>query len=263
MQAAAPGSARLWPQDEPGRVDQLREQLRDSRGGRVLFVSHCLLNENVRYLGGATRTGAVVELAQAAFDNGVGLVQMPCPEQIAWGGVWKTRLVSGYARDETWGRHPRARQVAAAFFVGWTRAILWPTAGFVASQITDYRRAGMDVVGVVGVGASPSCGVTCTLDFDAAFDAVATCPLRELTRSMMNERVVAANTRPGRGLFTAALLAALARRHMTVPTFEHDLLAELDGSRELPTGLMAALEGCGRTPTAASGDRVPPRRGVG
>jgi predicted secreted protein len=261
MQAAAPGVARLRLRDDPERVDQLRKQLHDARGGRVLFVSHCLLNENVRYLGGATRAGAVVELAQVAFDNGVGLVQMPCPEQLAWGGVMKKRLVSGYAREETWGRRPRARHVAAAFFVGWTRVILLPLAGFVASQIADYRRSGMDVVGVVGVGASPSCGVTCTLDFNAAFDAAATCTLRELTHSTMNERVLAANTRPGRGLFTAALLAALARRHMTVPLFEHDLLAELDGSRELPTGLMAALEDGG--PTAASGDRVPPRRDAG
>ena len=33
----------------------LLEKLRDERGRRVVFLSHCLLDENVRYLGGAFR----------------------------------------------------------------------------------------------------------------------------------------------------------------------------------------------------------------
>jgi hypothetical protein len=32
-------------------------RLRDERSGRVLFVSHCLLDENVRYAGGASHRG--------------------------------------------------------------------------------------------------------------------------------------------------------------------------------------------------------------
>lgn len=38
----------------------------DQRGGRVVLLSHCLLNENVRY---------------------PCVVQLPCPEQRAWGGA--------------------------------------------------------------------------------------------------------------------------------------------------------------------------------
>lgn len=36
----------------------LRNRLRDGCGGRVVFVSHCVLNENVRYPGGAARQGS-------------------------------------------------------------------------------------------------------------------------------------------------------------------------------------------------------------
>jgi uncharacterized protein YbbK (DUF523 family) len=42
---------RRWPAD-------------DARSGRVVFVSRCLLNENVRYPGGATCPDAVPEVLE-------------------------------------------------------------------------------------------------------------------------------------------------------------------------------------------------------
>ena len=35
------------------KLEQLQRALADKRSRRVVFVSHCILNENVRYLGGA------------------------------------------------------------------------------------------------------------------------------------------------------------------------------------------------------------------
>ena len=206
----------------------------------MLFVSHCLLNENVRYLGGATRPGAVVEVVRTALEEGVGLVQMPCPEQRAWGGVLKTRMLEAYGR--AWlARHGGARRRVARAVTVWTRLAVAPLARRVAADVADYRRSGMTVVGIVGVGASPSCGVTCTIDLPAALGTLASCPLAELTAEGVNRRVVMANTAPGTGLFTDALRAALRRRHLAVPFFEHDLIAELRGEARLPEGLPQAL----------------------
>jgi predicted secreted protein len=64
----------------------------DERSRKVIFLSHCLLNENTRYAGGATRRGIVEEVIRPCLVEGLGVVQMPCPEQIAWGGVLKPRL---------------------------------------------------------------------------------------------------------------------------------------------------------------------------
>ena len=66
-----------------------------------MFLSHCLLNEITRYLGGACRPGAVREVVQACLDGGLGIVQMPCPEQHAWGGVLKRRLLWFFGSDRT------------------------------------------------------------------------------------------------------------------------------------------------------------------
>jgi hypothetical protein len=39
------------------RLELLCDRLQDERSGKVLVLSHCLLNQNVRYLGGAVHPG--------------------------------------------------------------------------------------------------------------------------------------------------------------------------------------------------------------
>jgi hypothetical protein len=58
----------------------LLERLEDERSKRVIFVSHCLLNENTRYPGGAFRRGCVDELVDSFQQEGLGIYQMRCPE---------------------------------------------------------------------------------------------------------------------------------------------------------------------------------------
>lgn len=221
------------------RLGLLRGSLADGRGGRVLFVSHCVLNENVRYLGGAGRPAAVLEIVQAALDHHVGLVQMPCPEQRVWGGVLKRRMLATYGQASLASSSHLRRGVAAAA-AGATAAAVVPLARQVAGQIEDYDRSGLAVVGVVGIGSSPSCGVLRTLNLGGALADVAACPIRRLNRETMTG-IVAANARPGAGIFTAAVRRTLRRRNLAPPFFEHDLLAELAGGRALPDGLLAAL----------------------
>ncbi len=60
------------------RVDVCRDvvdRLTDARGRRVEVLSHCLLNENIRFPGGATRAGVVREAVDPYVRDGVGIVQ--------------------------------------------------------------------------------------------------------------------------------------------------------------------------------------------
>jgi hypothetical protein len=75
-----------------GCSEQLVRQLADARSGRVVFLSHCLLNENTRYLGGACVAGCLPEVVQPCLEQRLGMVQLPCPEQLAWGGVLEPML---------------------------------------------------------------------------------------------------------------------------------------------------------------------------
>lgn len=196
----------------------------------MVFVSHCLLNENVRYPGGATCPGAIPGVVDDYVEQGIGLCQMPCPEQRAWGGVRKRHLVRLYGcRPLRW--RP-ARRAALALATAWTTIVYRRLARRIAGEVADYLHSGFEVVEIVGVGGSPSCGVHTTLDLDGAVAALASCD-GDSDRRTANRDIVAANVVAGRGLFVVCLDRALRSRGLSVTYQEHDLLAELAGAGAL------------------------------
>jgi uncharacterized protein YbbK (DUF523 family) len=206
---------------------RLLEQVQDERSKRVIFVSHCLLNENTRYLGGAFQRGCVDEIVDGLQQEGLGLCQMHCPEQRAWGGVLKRMLLPLYGSRGT--LLYRLRHLLFPLFLRYTQWRYQILAKEVVGDIEDYVRSGFEVVGVVGVGGSPSCGVCSSLDLRRSLEVVATCPLARLDRRVINEEAVAGCLSEGEGLFIAALQRQLRRRHLTIRWYEHDLLSEIAG----------------------------------
>lgn len=206
---------------------QLLDRLRDERSRRVVLVSHCLLNENTRYAGGATRPGAVPEVVAELVAAGYGIHQLPCPERRAWGGALRRHVVRMYGAKGTPAYVLRRPLLRA--FTWWTRLVYRRLAREVARDVADYRRSGFEVVGLVGVAASPTCGVATTIDLRRSLEVVAACPRARLSREVMNEQAVLACRRPGEGLFVEAVGRALRRRGLEVPLLEHDLVAELRG----------------------------------
>ncbi|MCI4673678.1 2-thiouracil desulfurase family protein [Candidatus Mycolicibacterium alkanivorans] len=228
----------------------LLDNLRDERGRRVVLVSHCLLNENTRYAGGATRSGAVVEAVEELAAAGYGIHQLPCPERLAWGGVLKRRSLWLY--DSKGGPLYPLRGVLLTAFIWWTKAVYKRLARQVAREVADYQRSGIAVDGIVGIGASPSCGVMTTLDLRTSLEVVASCPAAALTRDVMNEQAVLGCRRAGEGLFVRALDRELKRHRLTVPAIEHDLATELRGDRQALLAVKPPRT-LGSAPTASSG----------
>jgi hypothetical protein len=201
------------------KLEVLRRRLHDARGGRVVFLSHCLLDPNVRYLGGASRRGALEDAIRPYLDRGVGLCQMPCPERCAWGGVLKRYTVPGYGAT---GRPLRAlRALVLPLFIAYTRLRYRVLARRVAAEIADYLRAGVIVEAIVGVAGSPSCGARVTLDLRRVARHLGEIPLDAIEPDEVNRAVAAARV-AGEGWFVAALRRALARRGLEVPLAEHD-----------------------------------------
>jgi predicted secreted protein len=216
------------------RLDSARSELvnrlSDARGRRVVFLAHCLLNENTRYLGGACRAACVQEILAQCVDRGLGIVQLPCPEELAWGGVLKRHLLRAYGSAVV---HPRAWRLARTLLpvaLARTRQVYERIARQVAAQISDYVASGIDVVAIVGIDGSPSCGVDSTLDPAACLDEIARIPTASMTVERQNA-LIRELTGPGQGLFVAALRGELSRRRLDVPFVGHDLLRELGGGR--------------------------------
>ena len=223
-----------------GTVPRLAERLRDQRGGRVVVLAHCLLNVNTRYLGGAGRAGCVREVVETCADAGLGMVQLPCPEERAWGGVLKRRLLLLYGSSR-WLPAP-VRRALLPPALAYTRWVYRGLARGTARQLADYRRSGMDVVAVVGVDGSPSCGVARTLDVPCALDRLAACPRRSMALADANA-VVRETLVPGQGMFTALLRGELRRRRIAVRYLAHDLIGELDGRSSTAISALAAPTG--------------------
>jgi predicted secreted protein len=209
-------------------TDVWTSRIVDGRSGRVVFLAHCLLNDNTRYLGGARYGGAVREIVEPCLARGIGIVQLPCPEQHAWGGVLKRRLLFFFGSAGTL-RHRLLGALLPAM-LWYTRRVYRRLARETAEQIRDYTDAGITVLGVVGVDASPSCGVCKRLRVDEALRGLARLARETATAEHVNA-VVRAAVSPGTGLYVELLQKELERRGLHVPFVAHDLIAELDGQR--------------------------------
>ena len=130
-------------------------KVRDARNRRVVFLSHCLLNENTRYPGGACRPGCISEVVQRCLTENLGIVQMPCPEQRAWGGVLKRRLLSVFGLRERHRVLYGFRRPGLLLFVMYSRLVYQRLARQVASEIQDYVESGFEVAGGGGRGWLP------------------------------------------------------------------------------------------------------------
>jgi predicted secreted protein len=219
----------------------------------VVFLSHCLLDENVRYLGGAFHSGAVPEVLPLVRE-GVGICQMPCPEMRAWGGVHKPAMLLAYGLRDT--ALYRFRRMPFRLFVLCTRHRYRQLARQVAKEIKQYHDAGVVIAAIVGIGGSPSCGVRHTMDLDRAFECVAACPFAALRRQAINDDVLLACRTAGEGMFLRLLRLRLRRLRLDVPLLEHDLIAEMRGvAQPLDLGTCA-----GPQPERRENEASPPAR---
>ncbi|HTP89506.1 MAG TPA: hypothetical protein VMJ34_21295 [Bryobacteraceae bacterium] len=125
----------------------------DERSRRVIFVAHCVLNQNTKIDKCARYPGAMREMAMALVASGVGIVQMPCPEMI--------HLGLDREADPRAARTVESEDTRVAERMNQPEAVelCGRLAAGVVEQIDEYRRHGFEVAGIVGVNGSPTCGV--------------------------------------------------------------------------------------------------------
>ncbi|UCE19994.1 MAG: DUF523 domain-containing protein [Gemmatimonadota bacterium] len=128
----------------------------DARGKTVVFVAHCILNQNSISDGTAVYPGFIQEIMEVLCTTHVGIVQMPCPEFLCLGldrgnidGSTSPVVEENTRIRETMGRRFAARKIEQL-------------AQDLVFQISEYRKYGFHILGIVGINRSPSCGVDTT-----------------------------------------------------------------------------------------------------
>ncbi len=128
----------------------------DARSKRVMIVAHCLLNQNAISDGTADFASQFQEIIEMLMKHQVGIIQLPCPEMLCLG------LERG---DCDGGKRPlldensRIRDLLVSEA---SMSILRRKAEEIARQVADYQEHGFEVLGLIGVDRSPSCGVETT-----------------------------------------------------------------------------------------------------
>lgn len=112
----------------------------DARGGKIIFVSHCILNQNAKVRGIAVFPGAVKPIVELLLDYGVAIFQMPCPEMMYLGAL-------------RWG------QVKDQYDSPMFRRHCHGLVQQVLEQVVEYRRGGYEILGFIMVDGSPVCGL--------------------------------------------------------------------------------------------------------
>lgn len=121
----------------------IHESIKDVRSERILFLSHCCLNQNAKVRGIAKYPGPIKPLMEILMQSDVGIYQMTCPEMTFVGGMrW------GYVRD----------QYNTPMF----RKHCYQIAKETLDQAHEYARCGCAVLGFVMMDGSPVCGLNVT-----------------------------------------------------------------------------------------------------
>lgn len=111
------------------------------RSKKVVFVSHCILNQNVKPEGKEKYPGAVKEILHMLSESDVGIVQMPCPSV------------------EFFSELDRERKPKSYYDTPKYRTYCKKLAKVIIKQIENYIRSGYRVLGILGVELSPICAV--------------------------------------------------------------------------------------------------------
>ena len=108
------------------------------RANRVILLAHCILNQNAVVKPLARAKGAYEAIITTIMNEGIGLVQLPCPETLHLG---LDRLPMSYEEYDT-----TAFKVLCSNLV--TNQMLY---------IEKLLENGTEIVGILGIESSPSC----------------------------------------------------------------------------------------------------------
>jgi len=114
--------------------------MEDKRSGRLVVVSHCILNVHSLEDELAIYPGLEREVVELLIEKGVGIYQIPCPEMDLSGIFRKALPKDSY-------EHPKIRAFYRELAENLSRTLKW------------YVKKDYEIVAVIGAEASPTCGI--------------------------------------------------------------------------------------------------------
>ncbi len=128
----------------------------DNRSKKILLAAHCILNQNSISDGTADCPSQFSEVLTILEENNIGIIQLPCPELICLGLVRNDK--NGSSR-ELIAENSRIRSLLET---NTNIEKMKKLAEQIVYQVEEYKKYGFDIIGLIGINRSPSCGVETT-----------------------------------------------------------------------------------------------------
>lgn len=113
--------------------------IQDQRSRKLVVAAHCILNQNSRVSGLAQYSATIPEIVNILQENNIGILQLPCPELIHCGTERSRKTKEEY---DTVDYRRVCRQIADT----------------ITDQLNEYTRSKVDIIALVGIKSSPTCG---------------------------------------------------------------------------------------------------------
>lgn len=114
-----------------------------NRGKKIVLVSHCILNQNSVVKPYGRKTEDFKNLLMKLIEENIGIIQLPCPEISLYGlKRW------GHVKDQF--ETPHFRKQSKLLIEN------------ILDNLIEYKSNGYEILGVIGIKGSPSCGITTT-----------------------------------------------------------------------------------------------------
>ena len=156
----------------------------DNRSRKLIIVAHCIVNQNSISDGTADFPSQFEEIVGLLSENKLGIIQLPCPELSCLGLDRKDK--AGATRDLL-SENTRIRGLMEE---PQNMMKLRAKADDIIEQLEEYQHYGFEILGLIGINRSPSCGIETT------------------TQNAREE--------PGRGVFVEVLAEELRHKGMTL-----------------------------------------------
>jgi predicted secreted protein len=128
----------------------------DQRSKKVIFLSHCILNQNSISDGTAEQAGSISEIIKLLMDNNIGIIQLPCPELTCLG--LDRGNPEGY-KSSVLVENSRIRD---SLTIPKNQIIIQIISQQTVAQFQEYAKHDFKIIGIIGIDRSPSCGINTT-----------------------------------------------------------------------------------------------------
>jgi predicted secreted protein len=108
------------------------------RGKRIIYVAHCVLNQNSVIRDWERAKGALNNIVKILLENDIAIVQLPCPEFTYLGESRPPKTKEEYNTQEY-------------------RKLCQQLGSSVTTQIKEYINNDYNIIGLLGIKGSPSC----------------------------------------------------------------------------------------------------------